>query len=125
MVFRHLLWHVRGWLDLLLGGVGMGRGRTDPSRLHPGDTVDCWKVESVEPDGLLRLKAEMILPGRAWLEFEVKPEGKGAAIRQTAVFEPSGLGGRLYWWLLYPVHVIMWRGMLSSIARAAEAEAAA
>jgi len=116
------LWRVRGWFDLLLGGVGMRRGRKDPLRLYPGDTLDCWRVDRVQADGLLRLKAEMILPGRAWLEFEVQPAAGGATLTQTAIFDPSGLWGRLYWWVLYPLHVVMWRGMISSIARAAEEE---
>jgi uncharacterized protein YbjT (DUF2867 family) len=118
--FASWLWRLRGWLDLLLGGVGMRRGRRDPYRLYPGDTLDCWRVEKVEADSLLRLKSEMILPGRAWLEFEVTPAREGVMLTQTAIFDPSGLWGRLYWWMLYPLHVVMWRGMISSIARAAE-----
>jgi hypothetical protein len=119
--YGNWLWRVRGWLDLLVGGVGMRRGRRDPERLHVGDVVDCWRVEVVEPDRRLRLAAEMRLPGRAWLEFEVEPEGRGARIRQTAAFDPAGLWGLCYWYSLYPIHQVLFRGMLKGIAREAEA----
>jgi hypothetical protein len=114
------LWQLRGFLDLLLGGVGMRRGRPRPDTLAVGDTLDCWRVEGFEPDRLLRLAAEMKLPGRAWLEFEVLPENGGSRIRQTAVFQPSGLGGRLYWYGIYPLHALIFSAMISGIARAAE-----
>lgn len=127
------LWKLRGFLDLLVGGVGSRRGRRDPERLHPGDTVDFWRVEEVEEDRRLRLRAEMKLPGRAWLEFEVEAlsettggdagrGGPGARIRQTAIFDPLGLAGLAYWYLLYPIHALVFRGMLRGIARAAEEE---
>jgi hypothetical protein len=114
------LWTLRGWLDLLLGGVGMRRGRPDPERLHVGDTVDCWRVESIEPGRRLRLVAEMRLPGRAWLEFEVQPEGDGARLRQTATFDPLGLWGLAYWHGVWPLHQIVFAGMLRGLAQAAE-----
>jgi hypothetical protein len=98
----------------------MRRGRPDPSRLRPGDAIDFWRVDAFEPGRLLRLSAEMKVPGRAWLEFEVVPHGAGATIRQTAAFDPVGLGGLLYWYLLYPVHHLIFAGMLRGIARAAE-----
>lgn len=113
------LWRLRGFLDLLIGGVGMRRGRPDPEFLRAGDTVDWWRVEAFEPDSLLRMRAEMKLPGRAWIEFEVRPSSRGSVIRQTAVFEPRGLLGFLYWYGIYPVHVVVFRGMLEGIARAA------
>lgn len=113
------LWTLRGWLDLLSGGVGMRRGRRDPESLEPGDTVDCWRVEELEPGRLLRLLAEMRLPGRAWLEFEIVPEGSGSWIRQTAIFDPVGLSGLLYWYSVYPLHQFVFEGMLHGIARAA------
>jgi hypothetical protein len=119
------LWRLRGWLDLLAGGVGMRRGRPHPERLRPGDTVDCWRTESVEPGRRLRLMAEMRLPGRAWLEFEVRPESSGSRIQQTAIFEPSGLAGLAYWYAVYPLHLWVFRGMLRGIARAAETAAGA
>jgi hypothetical protein len=107
-------------VDLLLGGVGMRRGRPDPSRLRPGVAIDFWRIDAFDPGRLLRLSAEMKVPGRAWLEFEVVPHGAGATIRQTAAFDPVGLGGLLYWYLLYPVHQLIFAGMLRGIARAAE-----
>jgi uncharacterized protein YbjT (DUF2867 family) len=113
------LWQIRGFLDLLVGGVGTRRGRRDPEHARPGDTIDFWRVETVEPDRRLRLQAEMKLPGRAWLEFEVTPDTGGSVIRQTAVFDPVGLLGLAYWYALYPVHALVFRGMLRGIARAA------
>ncbi len=113
------LWGARGFLDLLAGGVGVRRGRPDPEQLHVGDTVDWWRVDAYEPDHLLRLRAEMKLPGRAWLEFEVQPSERGSVVRQTASFDPSGLLGLLYWYAIYPLHAAVFRGMLAGIARAA------
>jgi uncharacterized protein YbjT (DUF2867 family) len=117
------LWRLRGFIDLLGGGVGMRRGRRDPERLRVGDSVDWWRVETYEPDQLLRLRAEMKLPGRAWLEFEVRPTERGSTIRQTAVFDPSGLLGLIYWYGVYPLHVAVFRGMLAGIAQAARRRA--
>lgn len=113
------LWRIRGFLDLLVGGVGVRRGRPAPNELRVGDALDFWRVESFEPNRLLRLSAEMRLPGRAWLEFEVEDQGNSATIRQTALFDPSGLWGRVYWHALYPLHQIVFGGMLRAIARAA------
>jgi hypothetical protein len=115
-----LLWKVRGWLDMLLGGVGMRRGRPDSVQLRTGDTLDCWRVEAFEPGRTLRLLAEMKLPGRAWLEFEVTGDAGGSLIRQTAIFDPVGLGGLAYWYLVYPLHQIVFGGMLRGIAHAAQ-----
>ena len=120
--FADALWRLRGFLDLLAGGVGVRRGRPDPERLRPGDALDFWRVEEVEPPRLLRLRAEMRLPGRAWLQFEVEPADGGAEIRQTAIFDPRGLTGLLYWYGLYPVHAWIFRGMLRGVARRAERE---
>ena len=114
------LWTLRGWVDLLVGGVGMRRGRRDPERLHVGDTVDCWRVESIEPGRRLRLVAEMKLPGRAWLEFEVQPEGNGTRLRQTATFDPLGLWGLAYWYGVWPLHQLVFAGMLRGLARTTE-----
>ncbi len=113
------LWTVRGWLDLLLGGVGMRRGRRHPQQLLPGDALDCWRVERVESGQRLRLSAEMKLPGRAWLEFEVAPHEAGAHLRQTATFDPRGLAGLAYWYGIWPLHQLVFAGMLRGIARAA------
>jgi uncharacterized protein YbjT (DUF2867 family) len=112
------LWQLRGFIDLLLGGAGMRRGRRDPDRAAVGDTIDCWRVTGFVPDRSLRLAAEMQLPGRAWLEFEVSPREGGSRLRQTAVFEPSGLAGLAYWYGIYPLHALVFRGMLQGIARA-------
>ena len=118
--YGNWLWQTRGLLDLLFGGAGMRRGRRDPDRLRPGDTVDFWRVEKIERGHLLRLAAEMRLPGRAWLQFEVEPNGSGSTIRQTAIFDPVGLLGQLYWYLSYPLHELVFAGMLAGIVRAME-----
>ncbi len=111
------LWRTRGFLDLLAGGAGMRRGRRNPEDLVVGDTLDFWRVEAYEPNRRLLLAAEMKLPGRAWLEFEVKPSGSGSVIHQTAVFDPVGLLGLLYWYGIYPLHRRVFRGMLREIAK--------
>lgn len=118
--YANWLWQLRGFMDLLVGGVGMRRGRRDPGQLLPGDTVDCWRVEALERDRLLRLFSEMKLPGRAWLQFEVDGDGSSCTIRQTAIFDPVGLIGLVYWYGLYPVHRAIYRGMLRGIAKAAK-----
>ncbi len=120
--FADFLWTLRGWIDLVCGGVGIRRGRRDPENLRVGDVVDWWRVEEYEPNLKLRLLAEMKVPGRAWLEFEVEPEGDGSSIRQTAIFDPVGLWGLVYWYSLYPLHVIIFRGMLHRIVKAAQRE---
>jgi uncharacterized protein YbjT (DUF2867 family) len=116
------LWKLRGWADLLLGGVGMRRGRTNPRELRVGDVIDWWRIEAVDPGARLLLQAEMLLPGRAWLQFEVTETEGRSVIRQTAIFDPVGLAGLLYWYLLYPVHHFIFRGMLREIGRQAEQE---
>lgn len=118
--YANWLWTLRGWLDLLMGGVGMRRGRRDPEQLRMGDTLDCWRVESIQPDQWLRLAAEMKLPGRAWLEFDVEPDGNGTRLRQTATFDPLGLWGLAYWYGVWPLHQLVFAGMLWSVAKAAE-----
>lgn len=110
------LWSLRGWLDVCLGGIGLRRGRRHPDELVIGDTVDCMRVEALEPDRRLRLAFEMRVPGRAWLEFEVEPNHSGSTIRQTALYEPQGLIGRAYWYLIYPFHQMVFAGMLRGIA---------
>jgi uncharacterized protein YbjT (DUF2867 family) len=112
------LWRLRGFLDLLVGGVGVRRGRRDPENLVPGDTLDFWRVEALEPDRLLRLTAEMKVPGRAWLQFEVEPDGEGSLLRQTSIFDPRGLLGLAYWYGLYPLHQLVFAGMLRGIVAA-------
>ena len=114
------MWRLRGLVDRLIGGVGMNRGRRDAEHLAAGDVVDCWRVDACEPDACLRLAAEMKVPGRAWLQFDVAPRvGGGSTVRQTAVFDAAGLLGRCYWHALYPVHVLLFEGLLRSIARRA------
>jgi uncharacterized protein YbjT (DUF2867 family) len=120
--YGNWLWKIRGWLDLLAGGVGLRRGRRDPENVYVGDPLDFWRVEQFEPDRLLRLAAEMKLPGRAWLQFEVQATEKGSQIRQTAIFDPHGLQGLLYWYLLYPIHLCVFGGMLKGIIRTARQE---
>lgn len=110
------LWRLRGLMDRAMGGVGLRRGRRDPDVLRPGDAVDFWRVEEVEPDALLRLRAEMRLPGRAWLEFRALPAAGGhTRLVQTAYFAPRGLVGRAYWWSLYPLHKVMFSRMARRI----------
>ena len=113
------LWRLRGLIDLFVGGAGMRRGRRSQESLVPGDTVDFWRVEAFEPDKLLRLLSEMRLPGRAWLQFEVEGDESGSVIRQTAIFDPVGLPGLVYWYGLYPIHKAVFKGMLRGIAKAA------
>ncbi|MBN1443902.1 MAG: SDR family oxidoreductase [Planctomycetes bacterium] len=113
------LWSLRGFLDLLCGGVGVRRGRRDPENLHVGDALDFWRVEVYEPPHRLRLFAEMKLPGRAWLEFEVTGDEQGSTIRQTAIFDPVGLSGLCYWYGVYPLHAWIFAGMLRNLGRAA------
>jgi len=116
------LWRIRGFIDLLLGGVGLRRGRPATEVPAIGDRLDWWRVEAYEPDRLLRLRAEMKVPGRAWLEFEVEPSDRGAIIKQTAIFDPAGVLGPLYWYGIYPLHGIVFKGMLDGIEEAARAE---
>jgi hypothetical protein len=117
--YGNRLWRLRGLLDLAFGGPGLRRGRRDPERVSPGDTLDVWRVEAFEPDRLLRLAADMRLPGRAWLQFEVSAENGGSTIRQTALFDPVGVGGLLYWYGLWPVHRLVFAGMLRRIVEEA------
>lgn len=115
-------WTVRGTMDRLLGGVGLRRGRRHPRELRPGDALDFWRVEAVEPDRLLRLRAEMKVPGHAWLEFRVEPDERGRSrFIQTAFFIPHGFAGWLYWHVLYPIHSLIFSGMARAIIRRSEA----
>ncbi|MDF6017410.1 SDR family oxidoreductase [Streptomyces sp. JH34] len=115
-----LAWAVRGWLDRLVGGVGLRRGRRDAQQLRVGDSLDFWRVEEIEPGRLLRLRAEMRLPGLAWLEmYAEKGEGGRSHYRQRAVFHPIGLLGHAYWWSVSPFHAVVFGGMARNIAQAA------
>jgi uncharacterized protein YbjT (DUF2867 family) len=121
--FGGALWKLRGLIDLMIGGVGMRRGRPDPETPLPGSTLDFWRVELYEPGRRLRLFAEMRVPGRAWLEFRAQPEGPSTVLSQVAQFEPRGFAGLLYWYLLWPLHEVIFRGMLRRIAAASMAAA--
>lgn len=117
------MWKLRGVLDLAVGGAGLRRGRRDPERLRVGEAVDFWRVERYEEDRLLRLSAEMRLPGRAWLQFEVTPIGDARSeVRQTAIFDPAGLAGLCYWYALFPVHSLIFAGLLRAISARAESD---
>ncbi|WP_433715743.1 SDR family oxidoreductase [Nocardia sp. CA-084685] len=116
-----LAWSLRGWIDRVSGGVGLRRGRKDPHRLHPGEALDWWRVELIDRPRLLRLRAEMRVPGLAWLELGVEPEpGGGARYRQRAVFQPHGLAGHFYWKALTPFHDVVFGGMVRNIIGTAE-----
>ena len=121
-LYMNWAWQVRGLLDRLVGGVGMRRGRRDPHDLRVGDALDFWRVEAVEPGSLLRLRAEMKVPGRAWLQFQARPQGAGQTLlTQTAFFAPRGLWGLVYWYALYPVHQLIFSGMIRRVAERAAA----
>ena len=115
-------WKLRGTADKLFGGSSRQVGRTNPEGMHRGDSIDCWSVEEFIPNHLLRLRSRIKLPGRAWLQFEVNGRNRTSYITQTAVFDPKGLAGRLYWYLLYPIHSLVFAGMLKGIARRAVSE---
>lgn len=121
-------WRLRGWMDKLIGGPGLRRGRRHPVELSEGECVDFWRVERVYPadcngHGRLRLRAEMKVPGKAWLQWETSttPQGR-TRLTQTAMFEPKGLPGFAYWYACYPVHLFLFDQMARAIARGAEAE---
>ena len=116
----NFLWQLRGLMDRMVGGTGMRRGRRRPKELRVGDPVDFWRVEALEAPHLLRLRAEMKLPGRAWLQFEVRPDAEGARVEQTAFFEPHGLPGYLYWYAVVPFHRFVFPGLIDAIKRTAE-----
>ncbi|MBI3567808.1 MAG: SDR family oxidoreductase [Gemmatimonadetes bacterium] len=119
----NLLWQIRGIMDRMAGGVGMRRGRRHPRELRVGDPVDFWRVEALEEPHLLRLRAEMKLPGRAWLQFEVLPDPGGARVEQTAFFEPDGLLGYLYWYAVLPFHRFVFPGLIGALKKEAESSA--
>jgi hypothetical protein len=120
-LYANWAWRLRGILDRLVGGVGLRRGRRHPIDVRAGDALDFWRVEAVEPDHLLRLRAEMKVPGDAWLQFEAASQAEGETLLvQTAFFAPRGLSGFLYWYLLYPLHGLIFSGMIRNVARWAE-----
>ncbi len=115
----NFLWKLRGMIDQLLGGVGLRRGRPRPQCLNPGEVVDFWRVEAVEVGRMLRLSAEMKLPGRGWLQFDIEKTAAGSRLTQTAIFDPLGLAGLLYWYGIYPLHILVFRALLRGITGAA------
>lgn len=117
-------WRVRGFVDQLLGGPGLRRGRRHPTELLPGEALDFWRVEKVEEGRSLTLRAEMKVPGKAWLVWEAEPDGEATRLVQTALFQPKGLAGFLYWYLLYPIHGWIFSDMAQAVARLAEHEGA-
>ncbi len=118
--YADFLWKIRGWMDRVIGGVGLRRGRRDPVKVFAGDAIDFWRVVDVVPGERLLLHAEMKVPGDAWLEFVVKPAGDHSELVQTAYFRPMPFWGKLYWDALYPLHWFIFRGMARGIAHAAE-----
>jgi uncharacterized protein YbjT (DUF2867 family) len=119
--YMNWAWEIRGFLDRMIGGVGLRRGRRDPDELRVGDALDFWRVEAVEPEKLLRLRAEMKVPGRAWLQFQVTRREDGhSLLAQTAFFAPKGLFGWLYWYALYPIHRVIFNGFIDQIAQRAK-----
>ena len=121
-LYADWLWELRGAIDGLMGGIGRRRGRRSQTELRVGDALDFWRVEAYEPNHLLRLRAEMKVPGHAWLQFEALParDGTGSALRQTAFFEPRGIFGYLYWYAVAPLHTLIFGKMATRIAQLAE-----
>lgn len=115
-------WELRGLIDRAVGGVGLRRGRRDPKNLVVGDALDFWRVEELIPNKLLRLRAEMKMPGLAWLEFGVdqEPDGDGSILTQVAIFAPKGLAGHLYWWSVWPMHGLVFPSMAKSLAHSSK-----
>ena len=120
------LWSLRGWIDKVIGGVGMRRGRRHPDQLRAGDALDFFRVEACDPPHLLRLRAEMKVPGDAWLQWDVATDEETGrtTLCQLARFHPRGVAGRLYWWALLPMHAVIWQGLTRQLVAAAEARKA-
>jgi uncharacterized protein YndB with AHSA1/START domain len=119
-LYMNTAWKLRGLADRLIGGVGLRRGRRDPDKLRIGDALDFWRVEAVEQDKLLRLRAEMKVPGMAWLRFRATPRADGTTLlEQTALFAPKGLAGIAYWYSLYPIHSLIFSGLIDRVSRLA------
>jgi len=112
-------WSLRGFMDQLIGGPGLRRGRRDPELLRLGDAVDFWRVEEIDEPRLLRLQAEMKVPGRAWLQFEAEPQGGGTRLVQAALFQPKGFFGWAYWYSVYPAHAFIFDQMIDAVAELA------
>ncbi|MAV64905.1 MAG: SDR family oxidoreductase [Pelagibacteraceae bacterium TMED124] len=119
-LYADFLWIVRGYIDLLFGGVGLRRGRRHPFKLKQGDALDFWRVEKITKNKLLRFKAEMKLPGQAWLEYKILNKKNSCQLIQKAYFMPTGLLGLIYWYTLYPLHKIIFRGLVRAIKKSVE-----
>ena len=120
-LYLNWTWEVRGWIDKLVGGVGLRRGRRHPDEIWVGESLDFWRVEAIEPGRLIRLRAEMKVPGKAWLEFQSLPQPDGMTLlTQTAYFAPLGILGLLYWYILYPIHSFIFSGMIRKVAERAQ-----
>ncbi len=116
--YGNWLWKFRGFIDKLWGGVGLRRGRTHPTNIHSGDSLDFWRVLAADKGRKrLLLYAEMILPGEAWLEFKIVERGQKSFLQQTATFRPKGMMGRLYWLAVLPLHVFLFEGMINNLIR--------
>jgi len=116
-------WQIRGLIDRLLGGVGLRRGRRDPDELRIGDALDFWRVEEIQPNAKIRLRSEMITPGEAWLQYDLEQiEDHKVLLRQTAFFAPRGLPGLLYWYILYPIHSLVFSGLIRMIKKTSEGD---
>jgi uncharacterized protein YbjT (DUF2867 family) len=113
-------WELRGFMDQLVGGPGLRRGRRHPTEVLAGEAVDFWRVEEVDPPRLLRLRAEMKVPGQAWLQFETREEGSGTRLIQAALFAPTGFFGWLYWYGIYPAHALIFDAMVDAVAERAK-----
>jgi uncharacterized protein YbjT (DUF2867 family) len=119
-LYMNWSWELRGLIDRLFGGVGLRRGRRHPSQVRVGDAIDFWRVEKVEPEKQLLLRAEMKLPGKAWLEYRIDHHADETTITQTAYFAPRGLSGLLYWYVLYPIHSLIFSGLIKQIKSLSE-----
>jgi len=116
-----VLWRIRGWMDGLIGGVGNSRGRSRPTGMRAGDVIDFWRIERVEAPRTVLLRAEMKLPGAAWLHFELRPDVSGGTLlRCCAWFQPKGLFGEIYWYVLYPIHLLIFNKLMTAVSRRAE-----
>lgn len=113
-------WQARGFIDQLVGGPGLRVGRRDPKTVYPGEAIDFWRVEEVRTPKLLRLRAEMKVPGTAWLQFEASEENGGTRLIQTAYFAPTGFWGWAYWYGIYPFHALIFSDMVAAVAKDAE-----
>lgn len=121
-LFMDWAWAIRGWIDKAVGGVGIRRGRRHPDEIHTGESLDFWRVETVEPGRMMRLRAEMLLPGKAWLQFESLPQADGRTLFiETAYYAPRGFWGFMYWYAMWPAHAFLFDGLIDQLAARARA----